>query len=246
MQLPVEAKRLKEIREELGFTQSQFAHELGLNATTADLERGRVKIPGFVVKELYKKFQINPLWLFGETENKRAVSEQLAPMVVTVDNTGMENILMVNEKAAAGYANNLGDPEFYENLPAFTFPLPEFRNASFRGFQIIGDSMYPDFKPGEWVLAKAVDSFTEIKKGKIYVVVEDDSIRLKQVIPQNNLTLQLISLNPEYPTTEVSLTDVKEIWQFHSKLSFENHTEKSGPTLAELYKEVKEIKRRLK
>ncbi len=55
MDLSIEAQRFKEIREELGFTQSQFAADLGIKSTTAEIERGRIRITGMVVMSLLEK-----------------------------------------------------------------------------------------------------------------------------------------------------------------------------------------------
>ncbi len=223
MEINIEAKRLKEVRENLGLTQKMFATELNLS-TTVDIERGRTKMPGHIVMLLLKKYQINPLWLYGESNQKYLDANHIdiTPKAITVDNTGEENILMVNQKAAAGYAQNIGDAEYIEALPSFTFPLPEYRNATYRGFQVEGHSMLPIIMPGEWIICKALTNINEIKSENIYVVVENQSVRIKKVVPNHNHnSLTLISTNPEYPNNIVPFHEIKEIWEFHSKLTKE-------------------------
>ena len=66
-QLSIEIRRFKKIREDQGHTQQSFAKILGINGSTADIERGKTKITGFVVMELLHQFGINPLWLFGKS-----------------------------------------------------------------------------------------------------------------------------------------------------------------------------------
>ena len=56
MELGIEIKRFKEIRDENQFTQAEFAERLGVKNTTADIERGRTKLSGTVVMELLKQF----------------------------------------------------------------------------------------------------------------------------------------------------------------------------------------------
>ncbi len=63
-------KRFTEVRRDLGYTQAEFASKLGISNTTADIERGRTKLSGKIVVELLKQFKINPLWLFGDSNNK--------------------------------------------------------------------------------------------------------------------------------------------------------------------------------
>lgn len=240
---PIEAKRLKTIREDLGLTQADLARQLGLS-TTADIERGKTRITGAVVKELVKHYQINPLWLYGESKQKHLPKADVAPKVISLNEDHGENIIMVGTKAAAGYGLNIGDVNFYQSLPVFTFPLPEFRNATFRGFQITGDSMVPLVQPTDWVIAKAVPNLSDVVSGQVYIVVEEESVRLKQVkINMAQTQLTLISLNLDYPPVEVEAKDVLELWEYHSKITTKRE---AGPGLETIYHELQEIKQKLK
>jgi transcriptional regulator with XRE-family HTH domain len=245
MKLAIEYQRIKEIRNELRLTQSQFGKILGIS-TTADIERGKTRISGYFVMVLLRDYQINPLWLFGESKNKYLHrGENILPKIISTNSEGIENILMVNAKASAGYGQNIGDTHYYKQLPAFDFPLPEYRHASFRGFQISGDSMTPLVKSNDWVLAKAISSFDEIENGKVYIIVERDSIRLKEVKKINNGNqLELISWNPEYPKVRVDVESILEMWSYHSKISF-GTDELKGLTLEKVYNEIKELRDQL-
>jgi SOS-response transcriptional repressor LexA len=246
MPLSVAAQRFKQLREELGYTQSAFAERLGIKNTTADIERGKVKITGHIVKDLLSQFNVNPMWLYGDSKQQylNIQSQNVAPQVVSVDNQGLENILMVNVKAAAGYSGNINDQQFYNNLPAFSFPLPEYRNTSFRGFQVEGDSMSPAILENDWILAKALSNIDELKDGDIHVVVEDESVRVKKVRKLED-TLQLISLNKEYSTVEIAKSSVKELWVFHSKISKDVDTQLHGDMLRDIKSDLEEIKNKL-
>lgn len=242
------AQRFKEVREALGFTQGAFAEQLGIKTTTADIERGRVKISGRVVMELLRQYRINPLWIFGQSTRKYLDphSGDVAPRMITVDNLGDENILLVHAKAAAGYADNIGDAEYYEQLPTFTFPLPEYRNATFRGFQVTGDSMSPSILPDEWVLAKAVSQVSDVRSGMIYVIVEAQSVRIKQVqLSEDRRLLTLISLNPEYPEGQVAMEDVQEIWEYHSKITIGMRSDPTASMLQNIYEEIAALRQQI-
>lgn len=248
MSLPIEIRRFKQVRETLGMTQTTFAERLKIKNTTADIERGKVKISGHVIKELLLQFQINPLWLFGESHQKhlKMQSTDVAPKMITVDQNQQENILLVSARAAAGYADNIHDSNYYEELPAFSFPLPEYRNATFRGFQITGDSMMPAIQPDDWVLAKAVANMDEVKNGRIYIIVEPESLRIKKIQKTTADKISLVSLNPDYETVETDIANVQEIWEFHSKLSGQLNLQQHSPVLTEIRNELKEIKASLK
>lgn len=245
MDLSIEAQRFKEIREELGFTQSQFAADLGIKSTTAEIERGRIRITGMVVMSLLEKYSINPLWLYGNS-NKKILNPKgtdVIPQMISVDNQGNENILLVSQKASAGYGSNLHDVNFYNELPAFTFPLAEYRNATFRGFQITGDSMIPLVYAKDWVIAEAIENVDHIKDGDVCIIVEKESLRLKQVYKRKT-EFELISLNPEYPPVVVEHESILELWKYHSKISVSKEIHQYN-TLDKIYTDLQFIKDRL-
>ena len=248
MSLPIQCKRLRAIREELNETQSSFAQKLGVGSTTTEYERGRTKLSGELVLRLLSDYNINPLWLYGESEQKHLDpnAQAVSPTVVTVDNEGFENILMVNDKAAAGYAGNLDNQDFHKQLPAFSFPISEYRNATFRCFQVEGYSMVPTILPEEWVITKAVENLNQIKDGNIYVIVDGEGIRIKQVRNEPKLqSLTLISLNKDYKAERLDYDDVQEVWEFHSKLTKELVIDSTQHKLDIIYGDIKIMKAKM-
>jgi SOS-response transcriptional repressor LexA len=243
--LPIEAKRFKQIREELGHTQQHFAQLLGTSNIIADIERGKTKISGKIVMQLCKQFQINPLWLYGESFQKIKSTDgtDTMPKVISVNDQDNENILLVSQKAAAGYPQNIGDAQWYDTLPAFSLPLPQFRNATYRGFQVEGDSMLPNIRPNEWVLGRAVPNLFEATDRKIYIVVLKDSVLVKKLEKlEDPSKIRLISLNEEYLPIDVQVKDLQELWLVNSKIAFglDDATETT------LFKQLKESMEELK
>lgn len=221
------AKRFKQIRESHGATQKEFAELLGIKNNIADIERGRTKITGYTLVKMIQHFQVNPLWLYGFSALKEmsAMQADVSPKVITLNSEKNENMVLVDAKAAAGYPSNIQDRHWFHELPAFDFPLPEYRNATFRGFQVQGDSMYPHLKPNEWVIAKAVDSFQHLSDQRICVVVLKDSVLVKQVHKQDDPSIiSLVSLNDSYSPIQININEIQEIWEVSSKLSFDIHS----------------------
>ena len=245
--LTSEIRRFKEVRDDHGLTQAEFAEQLGIKNSTADIERGRTKLSGHVVTELLRLFNINPLWIFGYSKQKflHASRGDVSPKVVVVDkdNQDHENMLLVNQKAAAGYPNNIADAEWYQGLPAFDLPLPQYRNATYRGFQVEGDSMLPFLYPQDWVLAKGVESMEQASDNKIHVIVMQDAVVVKklQKLPDSKKVL-LISLNQDYAPYEVVVSDIQEIWQVNSKLTFNLEEGSSSGLLKELQQSMLDLK----
>ena len=243
--LPSEIRRFKEVREDHDFTQAEFADKLGIKNSTADIERGRTKLSGQVITELLRLFNINPLWIYGYSKQKHLNTDRsdVSPKVVIVDKDDNENMVLVNQKAAAGYPNNITDVEWYQKLPAFDFPIPQYRNATYRGFQVEGDSMMPNFRPEDWVLAKGVESLDYASDNKVYVIVLQDAVVVKklQKMPDPKKVL-LISINQEYVPYEVAVSDIQEIWQVNSKLTFNLDEGSSNNLLKELQQSMQDLK----
>ncbi|MGB5941709.1 MAG: LexA family transcriptional regulator [Leeuwenhoekiella sp.] len=246
--ITADVRRFKQVREEADLTQTEFAETLGIKNSTADIERGRTKLSGQVVTELLRIYNINPLWLYGFSNQKHlnAGKGDVSPKVVTVDVNDNENLVMVNQKAAAGYPHNIQDVEWYQQLPAFDLPLPQYRNATYRGFQIEGDSMLPNFQPEDWVLGKAIGGMDEASNNKVYVVVLPDSVLVKklQKLPDPSKVL-LISLNEEYVPYEVSVSDIQELWQVNSKLTFHLDSPSESSLLKSLQRSMEELKNQI-
>ena len=245
MENEITVKRFTEIRRDKGFTQAEFASLLGISNTTADIERGRTKLSGKVVAELLKQFKINPLWLFGESDEKYLETSHTSviPKVVTVDNADRDNMVLVNAKAAAGYPQNIQDTSWYQQLPAFDLPIPEFRNATYRGFQVEGDSM---LKPGEWVLARAIEHIDHVNSNKMYVVVLQDAVMVKKIEKRpNSNNITLVSLNETYPPYDIKPFQIQEIWEVSSKLTFNVDATTETGLLRQLQQSMEELKRQV-
>ncbi len=242
-------KRFIDIRRDLGYTQAEFANLLGISNTTADIERGRTKLSGKVVTELLRQFKINPLWLFGESEEKylQTSKTSVIPKVVTVDSSDRDNMVLVNAKAAAGYPQNIQDTSWYQQLPAFDFPIPEFRNATYRGFQVEGDSMHPNLKPGDWVLAKALEHIDDVSANKMYVVVLEDAVLVKKIEKKpNSNNITLVSLNENYPPYEIKPFQIQELWEVNSKITFGLDATTEKGLLRQLQESMDDLKRQFK
>ncbi|MEN8122184.1 MAG: LexA family transcriptional regulator [Bacteroidota bacterium] len=243
--LSIELQRFKQVREELNLTQFVFAETLGIKASASDIERGRTKLSGKTVMKLLQEFNINPLWLYGKSDKKylNPNTIDVMPKVITVDNTGNENILMVNAKAAAGYPDNIRDQNWYEELPAFSIPLERYRNASFRSFQVEGDSMLPVLKPGEWVMGKAISSIDDVPDGAICVFILTDSVLVKKLQKSTkDEDIKLISLNPEYPAIKLKAHQLHELWQVNSKITFDLESNINNFFLQQIQQSVEELK----
>ncbi len=218
--IPIEALRMKILRIERGMTQREWAEFLETSQSIADIERGRIKLRGDIVEALARKLHINPSWLFGWSEKKYIDrSADVLPKVITTDEHGRENILLVPSHAYAGYPDNIHNPEWMRSLPSFSLPLDKYRDRTMRCFQIEGDSMQGVIEDGEYALTTAVEDIQSIKQGHPYIVVTTNSILCKFVFKKDDEpTLVLRSSNDEYPVIEIAFDDVQELWKVIGKI----------------------------
>ncbi|HAE13653.1 MAG TPA: transcriptional regulator [Bacteroidetes bacterium] len=160
--------------------------------------------------------------LYQDLQETGINRKEFQPVVVTVDKSGQENIVLVDTKAAAGYPTRYLEPEYYKELPAFQLPGADYRNGTFRCFEVEGDSMNDTLQSGDYVIGRFCDNhYKDVREGYVHVVVTGDQVLVKRVInkAEQESKLILLSDNDVYPPIEAGLDEVKEIWQVKSKLS---------------------------
>jgi len=145
------------------------------------------------------------------------------PKLVTVDNSGKDNIVLVPVKAAAGYLLGYGDSSFVQSLP--TFSLPNIQNGTFRMFQVSGNSMFPTLSDGCYVVGEWVENWIkDIKDNRVYVVVCDEGVLVKRVLNRlkkyENLYLKSDN-RKEHPNIPLEPSQIKEVWAVKMHLSFD-------------------------
>jgi len=166
---------------------------------------------------------------FFEQGLERSLSESTGPpfqppKVVTVNNAGTENILLVPLKARAGYLIGYGDQEYIQSLPAYS--LPGIKNGTYRMFEVSGYSMHPTFHEKDIVVCQWVENQAHLKNNHVYVVVtKEDGIVIKRLLipTQGKSTLVLISDNNDegnqFPPITIEPTDIIEIWEFKALIT---------------------------
>lgn len=147
------------------------------------------------------------------------------PKVITVGENERELISLVPIKAAAGYLNGYGDPEYVESLP--TIRMPNLGSGTHRAFEIKGHSMSPTMHNSSISIGRWVESLGDIRDRRIYIVVtKSEGIVVKRVLNRVNESGKLILISDnqnkrEYPNILLNADDVLEIWYQRANLAFE-------------------------
>lgn len=252
---------LKFLRTRQGLTQKQFAEKLGLKPSVIGAyEERRATPPLACLLQISRIFGVSLDVLIQKDLSKLPEKEwkwqmpRREVLAITVDSAGKENVELVTQKASAGYLSGYQDPEFIAELPRVSMPvLP--RNATYRAFEIKGDSMLP-LQPGTIVFGEYVDDPIAIKSGKLYVVVtRDEGIVFKRVynVLKEEGRLLMVSDNRAYPPYPLKAEDIIEVWTakgFFSMKFPEPESSETMPvdhlalTVVRLQDEVRRLKRK--
>lgn len=208
-----------------------FSKRIGVTGTTIDsIVNGRPQPdgsrkktkPGYdVLSSIINEFNINPDYLFGKSNVmlKSDVNTNQTyggiPQVIAVNQDNEENVVYVPAKARAGYLDGYGDAEFIETLPSFH--MPQLTNGTYRCFEVQGNSMVRTFFDGDLVFGKYVENLSDIKDGRVYVIVsKNDGIVLKRVInridERSKLILKSDNKDGNYPTYTINADEIMEVW----------------------------------
>jgi transcriptional regulator with XRE-family HTH domain len=263
------ASNLKFLRKKSGKTQDALSSELKIGRTTiANYEAG-VSEPnvetlmifanhfGITVDHLLSKNMEDiirsgekDIVLTGAFAPKPQQGYNGMPRVVTVDNSGNDNIIYVPVKARAGYLSGYGDVEFIESLPSFR--LPGLNNATYRMFEVDGPSMAPNVLHGDRIIGEWVESLNDIRDNRVYVVVHEGGVAVKRVVNRLKergklyLKSDTIAHRHEFPTLEIDPADVKEVWYGRLKISSDfSEPAEVYHRLADLEMDVMEMKNRI-
>ncbi len=264
------ASNLKFLRKKSGKTQDALSSEVNIGRTTiANYEAGisepnvenlltfsnyfGISLDDFLSKNMEDLVKSNEkdLMLRGAFADKAVAGYGNIPRIITVDNSGNDNIIYVPVKARAGYLSGYGDAEFMETLP--TFRLPGLNNATYRMFEVDGPSMAPNVLHGDRIIGEWIDALDKIRDNRVYVIVHSGGVAVKRVINRLSergklyLKSDTIAHRHEFPTLEVDPEDVKEVWYGRMKISSDfSEPAEVYHRLADLEMDVLEMKNLIK
>lgn len=206
----------------------QFALSLDyLPQSLSEILKNRRDVTIELLRKAIELYKINPVYLFtgeGPMFMREEAHQDFRILTVVTDPQNDERIIHVPMPAQAGYAAELGDPSFIQNLPAYSLPDYKYKVGTHRSFDVAGDSMEPTLFEGDKVICSYLEPSlweTSVKKNYVYVVVTQADVLVKRThnkIKEENV-LTLISDNNYYEPFDVKLSEIKEIWYVRAKIS---------------------------
>jgi transcriptional regulator with XRE-family HTH domain len=235
-------RRFARLREHLQLSQTAAADALGISRSALwQIEKGQT-LPSYeTLRRARRVFRTSYMYLMEGQEDDDTAAAAPAPaagaaaappqkdwsgetervVAVTVDTQNNPNIILVPVKAQAGYARARLEPEFLQSYPAFNLPGIQFRNATFRAFEVAGDSMHPTIHNGDILICSYISNWTHLWPGELYVIVLQDDVLVKRIMQTDTSTgrIKLRSDNDFYEPFELGLDEVVEIWKVYAKLT---------------------------
>jgi len=154
----------------------------------------------------------------GQRNGKESFSSMPTRYVIA-DAFGRKQILLVPQKAEAGYRQRLNDDDYLGMLE--TISIPGLDGGDYRAFEVSGVSMSPTFEPGDLVICEHIERPEDIVDGEAYVLVTSEGICLKRVTNAVGKRGYLIieSDNPAYKPDVIMPSEVQEMWRYRKRIT---------------------------
>lgn len=206
----------------------QFALSLDyLPQSLSEILKGRRDVTIELLRKAVEKYKVNPVYIYtGEGPMFMTEEDHQSFRVLTIVTNAQddERIVHVPVPAQAGYAGELTDPRFIQELPTFTLPDYKYKVGTHRSFDVAGDSMEPTLFEGDKVICSFLEPTlweSSIKDNYVYVIVTRADVMVKRLFNQlkTEKKLRLHSDNPFYEPHEIGLGDIREVWYVRAKIS---------------------------
>ena len=206
----------------------QFAISLDyLPQSLSEILKGRRDVTIELLRKAVEEYKINPVYIYtGEGPMFMSEEDHKSFRVLTIVTNAQEDerIVHVPVPAQAGYAGEMMNPSFVQDLPTFTLPDYKYKVGTHRSFDVAGDSMEPTLFEGDKVICSYLEPTlweSSLKDNYVYVIVTRGDVVVKRCYNKlkTDKVIELESDNKFYETYKVSVGDIREIWYVRAKIS---------------------------
>lgn len=188
---------VKEIRNSLNLTQNDFAKILGVDIKTVqNWEAGRkISAP--------KRAILMELSVRRKTEVPISKSPTGIPFY--------ENLPVSAGQADLIHITQGEHPTGYISLPGV---------SAIAAFPVVGCSMEPEIKPGDFIAVSPMTSLDSVDPDKTYMIITDDDRMIKHLLADPSDPSILWAHSPNYPRFPIQKTAIKALYkiQFHGRI----------------------------
>lgn len=202
---------INNIKDERNLKQDQVAKMLDItNPYLSSVMNGRYPLTENLIEKLYEIFHIK-LEVEGSFPEKG---------VSPIDFKYQIPVKVVKSSARAGYSDAYYADEYIEDMPTILIEADKEYKGKYIAFEVNGDSMEPDYLPGDVVICKEVPRSDwqyklNIKDWDFVIAHGTQGIMLKEIIDHNVETGEIIchSINTEmHPDFSLNLREISFIF----------------------------------
>lgn len=213
--------RLHKVMNALGLTDYRVYTDVpGITKNMmVKLRNGETKEASSGIMEPFCKYykQVNPIWLLTGKGS----------MLVDEENTGAPVVSDEETRGSVPYYGDLPVSAGKQDLatvlsnmkPTGWINLPGMQ-SSIGAFPVIGCSMEPDIKPGDFISIIEVDRWERLDPDKTYMIITHDDRMIKHLSVDDNDDEILWCISPNYPKFKIDKSEIVAIYRvtFHGRL----------------------------
>ena len=202
---------LRLFRKANGITQGALAEYLGVTKQfISQVESGKNALP----EDKLMKIIDNPEWSMEKylqlvdtiEEIKRAHEKRDGKVVAGETADPLFRVRLIPYEARGGLIGDFVDGVHDYDCESVVSPIKSVDFA----MTVTGDSMMPEYNPGDRILIKRIDPNIFIEWGRVYVLDTDNGAVLKKLMKSEEPGyVQCVSLNPDVQPFEISMSAVR-------------------------------------
>ena len=206
--------RIKQLREEAGYTQQDLADKLNKAKSTIAMYENETRKPSLrVLKQLSNIFDCSVDYILGISEKREKEKEpefdfskyHIYEALLKIANKDNKRLLPVLGSVKAGY-NYLAEENVIDYIdPSMNITAPE----NYFGLVVKGDSMAPLFSEGDYLIVRKMDG--EFNNNDIGIVlINGEEATIKKVV-KTETGIELHAFNPYYPTKKFTYEEMQKL-----------------------------------
>lgn len=210
--------RIKALIDKKEISPSAFAKLIGFSQSNlSKVLRGDRNVPSNLISAICDNLNVSYNWIvtgegsmFVEEVNKEAPAVASEKTKGAVPYYGDLPVSAGKQNLATILSNM--KPTGWINLPG----MP----SSIGAFPVVGCSMEPDIKPGDFISIIEVDRWERLDPDKTYMIITHDDRMIKHLSVDDNDDEILWCISPNYPKFKIEKSEIVAIYRvtFHGRL----------------------------
>lgn len=186
---------IKKIKYLYGINQGEIASKIGVTSTyLSDTINGRTEFSSSLKSKIYE--------VFSKVEKEEPAHDGIPFYENLPVSAGQADLIHITQGE---------HPTGYISLPGV---------SAIAAFPVVGCSMEPEIKPGDFIAVSPMTSLDSVDPDKTYMIITDDDRMIKHLLADPSDPSILWAHSPNYPRFPIQKTAIKALYkiQFHGRI----------------------------